>query len=77
MTLSGDPVLAIIVVPERVGDEAAIYALTEAAFEGQPHAGVNEQDVIDRLREWSIMVFPRRERRRGTGWAGYFFAGYA
>ena len=43
--------MAIIVVPERVGDEAAIYALTEAAFEGQPHAGVNEQDVIDRLRE--------------------------
>ena len=51
MTLSGDPVLAIIVVPERVGGEAAIYALTEAAFEGQPHAGGNEHDVIDRLRE--------------------------
>ena len=51
MTLSEDPDLSIIVVPEKVGDEAAIYTLTEAAFERQPYASGNEQDVIDRLRE--------------------------
>ncbi|WP_338241824.1 GNAT family N-acetyltransferase [Aurantiacibacter hainanensis] len=35
---------------ERAGDEAAIHALTERAFDGQPYADGDEADVIDRLR---------------------------
>lgn len=35
---------------ERAGDEAAIRALTEAAFRGQPHSDGSEPAIIDRLR---------------------------
>lgn len=35
---------------ERPGDEAAIRALTEAAFRTQPHSEGDEQDLIDALR---------------------------
>ena len=37
--------------PERAGDEAAIYRVTADAFRGQPYAGGNEQDLLNRLRE--------------------------
>lgn len=35
---------------ERPTDTAAIHALIKAAFAGQPHAGGDEQDLVDRLR---------------------------
>lgn len=35
---------------EYPGDEAAIRALTEAAFRDQPHAGGNEQGIFDAMR---------------------------
>ena len=35
---------------ERAGDEAAVRALTEAAFRGQPHSDGSEAAIIDRLR---------------------------
>jgi putative acetyltransferase len=35
---------------EHAGDEAAIHALTERAFEGHPYSEGDEADVIDRLR---------------------------
>ena len=37
--------------PEQRGDEDAIYALTQRAFEPMPYAGGNEQDLINKLRE--------------------------
>ncbi len=35
---------------ERAGDQAAIHAVTQRAFEGHPHSDGGEADVIDRLR---------------------------
>ena len=41
----------MIVRTEQAGDEAAIRALTEDAFRDQPHAGGNEQDIVDAMRQ--------------------------
>ena len=43
--------MAIVVRGERPGDEAAIYRVTQAAFRGQPYAGGDEQELVDRLRK--------------------------
>src|SRR5690606_24089483 len=43
--------MSISVRPERPGDEAAIAALTTAAFAEQPYVTGNEADMIARLRE--------------------------
>ncbi len=42
---------ALQIRAETPADRAAIYNLTQAAFEGQPYADGDEQDVIDRLRD--------------------------
>ncbi|MEM9501777.1 MAG: N-acetyltransferase [Pseudomonadota bacterium] len=39
-----------IIRRENPGDEAAIHAMTERAFEGHPYSNGDEQHVIDRLR---------------------------
>lgn len=36
---------------ERPGDEAAIHAVTAAAFDGHPHSDQSEPFIIERLRE--------------------------
>jgi putative acetyltransferase len=36
--------------PEQTGDEAAITALTEAAFRGAPHSDGSEAAIVERLR---------------------------
>lgn len=36
--------------PEQPSDVPAIHALVEAAFAAAPHAGDDEQDLVDRLR---------------------------
>ena len=36
---------------EAPQDHAAIYELTQRAFEGRPYAGGDEQDVVNRLRD--------------------------
>jgi putative acetyltransferase len=36
--------------PEQAGDEAAITALTEAAFRGAPHSDGSEAAIVERLR---------------------------
>ncbi len=41
----------IYVRHERPGDEAAIHAVTAAAFEGHPHSDQSEPFIIERLRE--------------------------
>ncbi len=41
---------------ERAGDEAAIRALTQRAFDGHPHSDGSEADVIDRLRAESDLL---------------------
>ena len=43
--------MAIEIRRERSGDEAAIYLVTEAAFQGRPYAGGDEQDLVNRLRK--------------------------
>lgn len=40
----------MIVRPERAGDEAAIRAVTRAAFATAPHGSGIEQDIVDALR---------------------------
>ena len=42
--------IGVAIRAEQPGDEAAIHALTEAAFRIQPHADGDEQDLIDALR---------------------------
>lgn len=42
--------MSIAIRPEAQGDEAAIYALTEAAFKEMEHADGDEQDLVNRLR---------------------------
>lgn len=41
---------SLVIRPELPEDEADIYTLTAAAFDGKPYAGGDEQDVVDRLR---------------------------
>ena len=43
--------MAIEIRRERSGDESAIYRVTEAAFQGRPYAGGDEQDLVNRLRK--------------------------
>lgn len=42
--------MALIVRPERPGDEDAIRAVVEAAFAGHPHSDQTEHLIVDRLR---------------------------
>lgn len=42
--------------PERAGDEAAIFAVTEAAFTGHPHSEGTEPHIVDALRADGDMV---------------------
>lgn len=44
------PVVPVTIRPEAAGDEATIFALTEAAFAGMPHSDGDEQHLVDRLR---------------------------
>ncbi|MFN6934966.1 MAG: GNAT family N-acetyltransferase [Tsuneonella sp.] len=46
----------MILRPELPGDEAAIRALTETAFRDQPHAGGNEQDIVDAMRRDGVLA---------------------
>jgi putative acetyltransferase len=39
-----------VIREERPGDEAAISALTKAAFDGHPHSDGSEPAIVDRLR---------------------------
>ncbi|MEZ5680769.1 MAG: N-acetyltransferase [Erythrobacter sp.] len=41
---------AITIRPEQAGDEAAIHALTDAAFREAPHSDGSEAKIVDRLR---------------------------
>ncbi|MGV0033769.1 MAG: GNAT family N-acetyltransferase [Candidatus Azotimanducaceae bacterium WSBS_2022_MAG_OTU7] len=41
---------------ESQADQHSIRTLTEAAFEGRPYAGGDEQDVIDRLRRSNTLT---------------------
>jgi len=41
---------AIAIRPEEPGDEAAIHALTQAAFRDMPFSDGSEPDLVDRLR---------------------------
>ena len=43
--------MAIEIRRERSGEEAAIYLVTEAAFQGRPYAEGDEQDLVNRLRK--------------------------
>ena len=42
--------------PEQPGDEAAIRALTTAAFASTPHSGGNEAAIVDALRAADALV---------------------
>ena len=46
----------MIVRPERVGDEAAIHAVTEAAFRTQPMSDGSEPAIVDQLRHAGDLV---------------------
>ena len=43
--------MAIEIRREESGDEAAIYRVTETAFQGRPYADGDEQDLVNRLRK--------------------------
>ena len=43
--------MSTVIRPERTGDEAAIHALTEAAFRDMPFSDGDEPDLVDRLRQ--------------------------
>ena len=43
--------MSITIRPEAPGDEATIFALTEAAFRVQPHADGDEQELVNALRD--------------------------
>ena len=43
--------MSIAMRQELPDDVAAIYEVTRAAFFGQPYAGGDEQDVVNRLRD--------------------------
>jgi len=43
--------MAIEIRREESGDEAAIYCVTETAFQGRPYADGDEQDLVNRLRK--------------------------
>ena len=47
--------MSIEIRAEQSADEAAIYQVTRDAFRGQPYAGGNEQDVVNRLRERGLL----------------------
>ncbi|WP_427963862.1 GNAT family N-acetyltransferase [Altererythrobacter sp.] len=42
--------MSVTIRPEMPSDEAAIHALTEAAFRDMPFSDGDEQDLVDRLR---------------------------
>ena len=44
------PTVPVTIRPEAKGDEATIFALTEAAFAGMPFSDGDEQHLVDRLR---------------------------
>ncbi len=44
------PELPVTIRPERPGDEAAIHALTAAAFKDMPFSNGDEQHLVDALR---------------------------
>lgn len=45
------PLIPVTIRPEAPGDEAPIFALTEAAFRDMPFSDGDEQQLVDRLRE--------------------------
>lgn len=46
----------MILRPERPGDEAAISAVTAAAFEGHPHSDGSEPQIVARLRAAGVLT---------------------
>ena len=53
--------MAIEIRRERSGDEATIYRVTEAAFQEQPYAGGDEQDLVNCLRKLGQGTHDRRD----------------
>jgi predicted N-acetyltransferase YhbS len=45
------PDMPVTIRPEAPGDEATIFALTEAAFAGMEHSDGDEQHLVERLRK--------------------------
>jgi len=50
---------------ERAGDEATIFALTEAAFRDMPHSDGDEQHLVNRLRDDGDMTLSLVAERDG------------
>ena len=48
--------MTIVVRPERAGDEAAIGALTTAAFAGKPYSDGSEAAIIEQLRADGVLT---------------------
>ena len=46
----------MVIRPEKIGDEGAIHALTEAAFAEMPFSQGDEQDLVDALRASGDLV---------------------
>ncbi|MBO9517600.1 MAG: N-acetyltransferase [Porphyrobacter sp.] len=55
----------LIIRPERPGDEAAIFAVTEAAFTGHPHSEGTEPAIVDALRADGDLVLSLVAERAG------------
>ncbi|RCW24945.1 putative acetyltransferase [Ciceribacter lividus] len=51
--------------PERQGDEAAIGAVTAAAFEGHPHSDGSEPKIIERLRAAGVLTLSLVAEQQG------------
>lgn len=48
--------MSVTIRPERPGDEAAIYAVTEAAFTDHPHSEGTEPAIVDALRAYGDLT---------------------
>ena len=55
----------MIIRPERPGDEAAIFALTQAAFADRPFSNGTEGPIVDRLRADGDLVLSLVAERQG------------
>lgn len=46
----------MMIRPEQAGDEAAIGAVTQAAFAGMPYSDESEPRIVERLREAGVLT---------------------
>lgn len=64
-------ILSLAIRPETSGDQGQIHDLIRRAFATQPHAGGDEQDLVDRLRERGELTLSLVAEAAGQGIVGH------